>query len=566
MATDRHQATKIIEQLRRIVGPRHVLTGGGARRFETGYRSGGGAALAVARPGTLVEMWRAAQVCMRANIIVIVQAANTGLTGGSTPEGRYDRPVVIISTMRLDRIHMLRGGRQVVCLPGATLNDLEGRLAPLGREPHSVIGSSCLGASVVGGVCNNAGGALVQRGPAFTQYAVFARVDERGDLVLCNRLGVRLGDDPEAMLERLDEGRFGDADVEADDRLASAAGRYDAIVRGIDEPTPARFNADPQWLFEASGSAGKVMVFAVRLDTFSKPQDERVFYIGTNAPAALSALRRRILIESPVLPVSGEYIHREAFDLADHYGRDTVLAIRWLGTRRLPQLFAAKAWVDRTAIRLGDRRGGFADRLLQGIGRLCPDPLPARLRAFRDRFEHHLILKIAGDGAAGLEAILSETIRNGDGAVFECTPAEASAAMLHRFAVAGAGVRYRAVHPERISDIVALDIALPRNAIDWFEQLPDRLASQISHKLYYGHFFCHVLHQDYLVRKGYDAVALKRDLLALMDARNAEYPAEHNVGHSYFAKPALVEHYRRLDPRNAFNPGLGGSSRVVDWL
>ncbi|WVM91181.1 hypothetical protein ULG90_13270 [Halopseudomonas pachastrellae] len=29
------------------------------------------------------------------------------------------------------------------------------------------------------------------------------------------------------------------------------------------------------------------------------------------------------------------------------------------------------------------------------------------------------------------------------------------------------------------------------------------------HKLYYGHFFCHVFHQDYIVRKGVDPLAME---------------------------------------------------------
>jgi len=34
--------------------------------------------------------------------IIIIQAANTGLTGGSTPDGNnYDRDVVIINTLKL---------------------------------------------------------------------------------------------------------------------------------------------------------------------------------------------------------------------------------------------------------------------------------------------------------------------------------------------------------------------------------------------------------------------------------------------------------------------------------
>ena len=37
-----------------------------------------------------------------------MQAANTGLTGGSTPYGYdYDRPILIINTMRIDDIHII---------------------------------------------------------------------------------------------------------------------------------------------------------------------------------------------------------------------------------------------------------------------------------------------------------------------------------------------------------------------------------------------------------------------------------------------------------------------------
>ena len=133
--------------------------------------------------------------------------------------------------------------------------------------------------------------------------------------------------------------------------------------------------------------------------------------------------------------------------------------------------------------------------------------------------------------------------------------------MLHRFAAAGAAVRYGAIHRDRVEDILALDIALRRNEEDWLEHLPPELDSQIEAKLYYGHFLCHVLHQDYVVKKGCDPAALKARMLEILDARGAEYPAEHNVGHLYAAKPALSEHYRTLDPTNSFNPGIGKTSR-----
>ena len=162
---------RFLDALKKIVGPRHVLTSPArTRAYRTGFRFGSGPALVVVRPGSLVEQWKVLRACVAANKVIIMQAANTGLTGGSTPDGSdYDRDVVIVSTLRMAKIRLIGDGRQVICLPGATLFQLENELKPLGREPHSVIGSSCIGASVFGGICNNSGGALIHRGPAYTQ-------------------------------------------------------------------------------------------------------------------------------------------------------------------------------------------------------------------------------------------------------------------------------------------------------------------------------------------------------------------------------------------------------------
>jgi len=67
------------------------------------------------------------------------------------------------------------------------------------------------------------------------------------------------------------------------------------------------------------------------------------------------------------------------------------------------------------------------------------------------------------------------------------------------------------------------------------------------------------------VRKGSDPAALKEQLLAHMAERGIEYPAEHNVGHMYAAKPALVAFYRELDPTNSFNSGIGRTSKKKNW-
>ena len=187
----------LIKKIRDIVGKSYVLTRKRAtERFRTGFRSGKGDALCVVRPGTLMEQWQVLKVCVAADKIVIMQAANTGLTEGSTPSGSYDRDVVLINTRRMDTLIPLYDGKQVISFSGATLFALEKLLAPLGRAPHSVIGSSCIGASIVGGVCNNSGGSLIERGPVYTELSVYAQIDESGQLNLVNHLGIDLGETP----------------------------------------------------------------------------------------------------------------------------------------------------------------------------------------------------------------------------------------------------------------------------------------------------------------------------------------------------------------------------------
>ena len=566
--TDRRER-ELIARLRSIAGRRHVLTSpSGTWRHRRGYRTGSGPALAVVRPGSLVELWRVASACVEADVSLIMQAANTGLTGGSTPDGDdYPGGVVVVSTSRLDGLHLISGNRQAICLPGTTLYRLERTLRAVGREPHSVIGSSCLGASVIGGVCNNSGGALVQRGPAYTELALYGRVTASGQFELVNHLGIELGSDPEKMLSRLERGQFTEAEIAScGDSRASAAADYADHVRDIDSATPARFNANPQFLHEASGSAGKLVVFAARLDTFPRNEGTTTFYIGTNDPSELASLRRTILRDFTALPVLGEYIHRTAFEIADHYGRDTMWAIERFGTDRLPILFAAKAWLDNVSTRFFATSDGLSDRLLQRANRFMGDRVPARLRKFHAQFAHHLILTFAGDEACQARQLLANMFPSPHGDMFECHPQEASRALLLRFAVAGAAVRYRAVHRHDVGEIVALDVALPRNTTQWVEDLPPELDEICIAKLYYGHFFCHVFHQDYLLKPGVDAQDVKQRLLDLMDLRGGEYPAEHNVGHVYRAKPDLAQFYRSLDPRNQLNPGIGKTAKERNWV
>jgi D-lactate dehydrogenase (quinone) len=556
----------LVHELRNIVGVRHVVTNPGASlRFRKGYRSGYGDALAVVRPGTLVELWKVLEAAVAADAVIIMQAANTGLTEGSVPErDDYGRDVIVINTMRIKGVTLINDGEQAVCYPGTTLYRLEQTLKEIGREPHSVIGSSMLGATVIGGIANNSGGSLVKRGPAYTEMALYARINEDGKLELVNHLGVELGDDPIQALAKLDTKRIPDKFVK-DEGRAGYSKDYQFKVRDVEADTPARYNADPSQLYEASGSAGRIAVLAVRVDTFPSEGPAAVFYVGTNDPMVLTEIRRRMLTELKNLPVAGEYMHREIYDIAAQYGKDSFITIDKLGTDRLPYMFAAKARTENILDKTGLFKPYLPDRLLQQGGSFFPDHLPKRMGQYRDDYEHHLMIKTSGNGTEETKAFLTEFFKDHDGEFFEADAAESKYAFLQRFVAAGAAIRYHTMHQDEEVGLLALDVALPRNELNWFEVLPPELDEVIRHKLYYGHFFCYVFHQDYVLEPGVDEKEVKAKLLELFDARNAKYPAEHNVGHMYYAEEPLRDHYRELDPTNSMNPGIGKTPKLKNW-
>lgn len=557
-----------IDHLAEIVGKSNVLVNASqTEHYRTGFRSGEGEALCVVFPTSLVQQWQVVKACVEADKILIMQAANTGLTEGSTPSGDdYDREIVILNTTRLNQIKLLDGGKQILSFPGATLFTLEKMLKPLNRAPHSVIGSSCIGASIVGGVCNNSGGALVKRGPAYTELALFAQLNEQGELELVNHLGINnLGDSPEQILANLEQGNFTDNDVEKTEKLASDQ-EYAERLRDIDADTPARYNADKRRLYEASGCAGKVAVFAVRLDTYPVAQQEQVFYIGTNSSEQLTQLRRDILSGFKQLPEVAEYMHRDIFNISEKYGKDVLVMIDKLGTDPLPKLFSLKGTITAYLNKISFLPKNIPDKAMQLFSQCLPQALPKRLLQWRDQYEHHLMLKMSDDGIAEARAYLTETFGtdgegNEKGGFFSCTADEAKKAYLNRFAAAGAAIRYQVMHDSDVEDILALDIALRRNDPDWVEKLPDEIQSQLIANLYYGHFMCHVFHQDYIVKKGADPKKIKAQMLELLKAKGAKYPAEHNVGHLYEAETQLSEFYAQLDPTNSFNPGIGKTDK-----
>ena len=556
----------MIQELIDVIGSKYVITASWKKTpYSNGWRYGNGEALAVVRPGSLIELWKTLKVCLKADVIVIMQAANTGLTGGSTPNSNdYDRPIVIVNTLRIDDIHLINEGKQIIGFSGSTLYDLEKKLEPINREPHSIIGSTSIGASIIGGVCNNSGGSLVQRGPAFTELALYAKVNRDGELELINELEINLGSSPEEILNNLQNKNYDKLDVINSNKLASD-NKYSEIVRQVKSTIPARYNADERLLYNVSGCAGKLAVFAVRLDTYPKSKKNQVFYVGSNNPNDFWKIRRDILKTFKTLPTLGDYVHRDCYDAAKKYSKDTFLVIEKLGTNFLPTLFELKRKVDIITSKFKFFPDHFSDRLMQFLSNFWPNHLPKNMEEFRDLYEHHWIIEMSDDGINEAKEYFNNFFKDKKGDYFLCNEKEGKKAMLHRYVSASAIGRYHNINKNKQGEMLSLDIAFPRNEKNWFEKLSPEIDELLEMKLYYGHLFCHVQHLNYIVKKGVDGEAIKEKLLNTYKERGAEYPAEHNVGHEYSANPTLLKFYKKLDPTNFFNPGIGKTSKLKNW-
>jgi FAD/FMN-containing dehydrogenase len=146
--------------LRRLLGDDAVLTEPHELvRYEQGWRYGAGKALAAVRPGDTEGVSRALAYASAQGIRVVAQGSNTGLVGGSTPDGSGE--MLVLSLERLSRVGTIDAvDRTVTAEGGVRLSQLEAALAE-----HGLMFPIDLGADpTVGGmVATNAAGTRVLR-------------------------------------------------------------------------------------------------------------------------------------------------------------------------------------------------------------------------------------------------------------------------------------------------------------------------------------------------------------------------------------------------------------------
>ena len=149
----------ILDRLRGLIGPEHVLTGADAAGFGqewTGHYHW--SPLAVLRPTSTAEVSAVLALAHETGTPVVPVGGNTGLNGGTMAEG-----ALMLSLSRLNRLRAFNAEtRTVVAEAGVILEALHARAAEAGLAFPLTFGAK--GSAMVGGfLSTNAGGSNVVR-------------------------------------------------------------------------------------------------------------------------------------------------------------------------------------------------------------------------------------------------------------------------------------------------------------------------------------------------------------------------------------------------------------------
>ncbi len=152
----------LLDTLRRIVGPNHVLTDGDLSAYEQDWRKRArGKALAVVRPGRTSEVAAVVKACAQAGASIVPQGGNTSMVVGAVPDASGTQ--LVLSLQRMNTVRAVDAANLTVTADaGCVLQNLQeavdraGYLFPLSLAAE---GSCTIG----GNLGTNAGGTQVVR-------------------------------------------------------------------------------------------------------------------------------------------------------------------------------------------------------------------------------------------------------------------------------------------------------------------------------------------------------------------------------------------------------------------
>eukprot|EP00929_Paragymnodinium_shiwhaense_P023701 TRINITY_DN14781_c0_g1_i1.p1 TRINITY_DN14781_c0_g1~~TRINITY_DN14781_c0_g1_i1.p1 ORF type:complete len:663 (+),score=158.98 TRINITY_DN14781_c0_g1_i1:125-2113(+) len=550
---------EVTAKLEGIVGSGNVKK----NYYQKGSRLGAGTALAHVSPGTLQETIDVLKACVAADVAVLPQGANTSLTGAAVPrDSDCDRPTVVINMRRLKKIMPVgKEGHQVLCYSGAGIFDLKDLLASeYNRDSHSVLGSLFLNPSVGAGIAYGSGGTQIRKGPAYTDRALYLRVCKDGSIELVNTLGLKDGGDAVAFLEG--KTSLDTSDLDPNCKLPASWPDYATNVRTLTGEV-ARYNADTRGE-DCKRSEGKVMILASIHDTFPMPKRSRTFWISCKDMESVNAIKTQVALKSEIcMAQSCEYMNRNTHNGVDSAGRLLVHVINIVGMKRVEPLWNLKLFVESIPLPFTNI---ICDKFLWWFNNLGPHPLPQPLRELGRLYDHHLLVQFSEYSDGEIERLQCELDKFVEqqprGAVkyHMCHGSEESMAQLWRFVVAPA---FRTYVIGRGMQGLSIDFAMPKNAkarpVLPEEQYP------IAERWTYSHFGCNVYHEDLVFGNEVNVHEAKHVIKHAIEEAGGKLPAEHGHGTEYKAPSDTQQRWKKMDPLNVMNPGVGGMSNYKNY-
>ena len=155
-------AAALLAALRECLGADAVLSGGDLSGYEIDRRRRyHGTALAVARPGSTDEVAQVLRLAAAHGVAVVTQGGNTGLVGGSVPDGSGTQ--LLLSLQRLNRVRQLDAANLTMTVEAGCILQVAQQAAAAANLllPLSLAAEgSC---TVGGNLATNAGGVQVLR-------------------------------------------------------------------------------------------------------------------------------------------------------------------------------------------------------------------------------------------------------------------------------------------------------------------------------------------------------------------------------------------------------------------
>lgn len=602
--------------LAKIVGKENVLDGRVESTqtlpFLRGARLGQGRALCIVTPRFLQDVVDVVQAVVDANAVVLPQGQNTGLTGGSVPRNYYNsndnedddefRPVVVVSFKYLNRLFPIDDGQRLVCLAGTGLAQVIEFLQKEfpHRESHSTLGSTFLNPTTAAGVAFGSGGTQIRKGPAYTERALYLRVEtnkwKEKIVKVVNTLGIEGMEDPESERAR----KMDSVPSRIDTWSRWIAHGYERTMRYSDEMNPhgkapasdvtygqrlcqaptsaadriSRFNADTRGP-DPCRSEGKVIILATVHDTFAKPQQSKTFWISTDTLETALAFRQQVCLDNAAdLPISCEYMDRDAYDVVDRAGRFLGRIIQYVGTSSptVKHFWNFKLWIEALPFDGAER---ICDKILYKVNPIIPSVLPSAIRDLGQRFDHHMAVRVGEYGNGEMDRFL-ERMREFQAMhgeikmeAYECTkPSEVASLTAFRFTAAPA---FRTFCIGQGLQGLSVDYALPKDdgslppLTDHNDDATEEPIIPVK-RMRYSHFACNVVHEDLAYTPEANVEKAKKALKhAVENTCNGKLPAEHGHGSEYHAPPETKERWMKMDPLNVFNPGVGGLSHKFQY-